>query len=38
MKVETKKILTLAAHNKDNQLTNYFMKKTYTHFYGELNE
>ena len=25
-------------NNKDNQLTNYFMKKTYTHFYGELNE
>ena len=25
-------------NNKDNQLTNYFMKKTYEHFYGELNE
>ena len=25
-------------NNKDNQLTNYFMKKTYNHFYGELNE
>ena len=25
-------------NNKDNQLTNHFMKKTYEHFYGELNE
>ena len=25
-------------NNKDNQLTNHFMKKTYNHFYGELNE
>ena len=25
-------------NNKDNQLTNYFMKKTYEHFYGELND
>lgn len=25
-------------NNTDNQLTNYFMKKTYEHFYGELNE
>ena len=25
-------------NNKDNQLTNYFMKKTYEHFYGGLNE
>jgi len=25
-------------NNKDNQLTNYFMEKTYKHFYGELNE
>ena len=25
-------------NNKDNELTNYFMKKTYEHFYGELNE
>ena len=25
-------------NNKDNQLTNYFMKKTYNHLYGELNE
>ena len=24
--------------NKDNQLTNHFMKKTYEHFYGELND
>ena len=23
-------------NNKDNQLTNYFMEKTYKHFYGEL--
>ena len=23
-------------NNKDNQLTNHFMKKTYEHFYGEL--
>ena len=26
------------SNNKDNQLTNYFMEKTYKHFYGELNE
>jgi hypothetical protein len=25
-------------NNKDNQLTNHFMEKTYKHFYGELNE
>ena len=25
-------------NNKDNQLTNYFMEKTYKHLYGELNE
>ena len=25
-------------NNKDNQLTNHFMKKTYEHFYGELND
>ena len=25
-------------NNKDNQLTNHFMKKTYNHFYGELDE
>ena len=25
-------------NNKDNELTNYFMKKTYEHFYGELND
>jgi len=25
-------------NNKDNQLTNYFMEKTYKHFYGELND
>ena len=25
-------------NNKDNQLTNYFMKRTYEHFYGELND
>ena len=25
-------------NNKDNQITNHFMKKTYEHFYGELNE
>tara|TARA_Y100001963_G_scaffold156207_1_gene249236 strand:+ start:1377 stop:2156 length:780 start_codon:yes stop_codon:yes gene_type:complete len=25
-------------NNKDNELTNYFMKKTYEHFYGELKD
>ena len=25
-------------YNKDNQLTNYFMEKTYKHLYGELND
>ena len=25
-------------NNKDNQLTNYFMEKTYKHLYGELND
>jgi hypothetical protein len=25
-------------NNTDNKLTNYFMEKTYKHFYGELNE
>jgi len=25
-------------NNKNNQLTNHFMKKTYEHFYGEINE
>ena len=25
-------------NNTDNQITNHFMKKTYEHFYGELND
>ena len=25
-------------NNKDNQLTNYFMEKTYNHFYGNLKD
>ena len=25
-------------NNTDNRLTNNFMKRTYEHFYGELNE